>query len=386
MSSLSRTVALAGLSTRALAESAARAGFRVVACDAFADIDLQRCARVLPLPGGAGQGYTARDAALALGAITASYAAYTSNYENEPEAVRLLAWRRILLGNPPSVLRAVRDPFRLRRFLRRSGFPAPVVRASAPATGRDWVRKPRRSGGGRRVVRWRRGMLVPRATYLQEHIAGTPCSIVFAADGRRTVPFGWSRQLVGERRLGARGFRYAGSILIRPRDRLVPRGEAAHERAIALAEAITSRFRLVGVNGIDFVVRRGIPFPVEVNPRYSASMELVERACGCSVFQLHLDASRGRLGEVPPGRFVTRQAMGKAIVYARQALTLGDTRPWLADPSVGDIPHAGARIGRGHPICTVFASGRSGAACRTALFRRAARLYRELAAMKRSLV
>ncbi len=50
------------------------------------------------------------------------------------------------------------------------------------------------------------------------------------------------------------------------------------DTASALASAVTGEFGLVGVNGIDFIVRDGIPYAIEVNPRWCASMELVERA------------------------------------------------------------------------------------------------------------
>ena len=47
-------VLIAGVSTRALAVSAARAGYRVTAVDAFGDADLREVAEVLPLrPDGA---------------------------------------------------------------------------------------------------------------------------------------------------------------------------------------------------------------------------------------------------------------------------------------------------------------------------------------------
>jgi len=58
------------------------------------------------------------------------------------------------------------------------------------------------------------------------------------------------------------------------------------------AAAVCEEFSLVGVNGIDFVATRGIPYAIEVNPRWCASMELVERAFGLSVFGAHAAACR----------------------------------------------------------------------------------------------
>src|SRR5207249_309518 len=82
---------------------------------------------------------------------------------------------------------------------------------------------------------------------------------------------------------GASGFRYCGSILVAP-------AQPLFGFACRLASVVTEAFGLVGVNGIDFVARGDVPYAVEVNPRYCASMELVERARGISIFELHARA------------------------------------------------------------------------------------------------
>jgi predicted ATP-grasp superfamily ATP-dependent carboligase len=70
--------------------------------------------------------------------------------------------------------------------------------------------------------------------------------------------------------------------------------------------------------------------------------------------------------------------VGKAVLYARRTVALGDTRPWLADLTVRDVPHPGERIARGHPVCTIFAEARTAVGCYDALVRRAERIYREI--------
>ena len=232
---------------------------------------------------------------------------------------------------------------------------------------------------------WRRATGLPRGCYLQELVDGTPGSVVFVAAGGRAVPLGVSRQLVGEHAFGAAGYRYCGNILAAADDA----GDAALvDRACALARAVTEEFGLVGVNGIDFVARAGLPYAIEVNPRWCASMELVERAYGLSVFGAHAAACAA--GALPEFDLVRARrgagAVGKAVVFARRDVETGDTRAWLpgdAAASVRDIPHPGERIAAGRPVCTVFATGRDGVACHAALVRRAERVYAELAAWER---
>jgi uncharacterized protein len=372
---MTESVVVAGVTTRALAVSAARAGFRVTAVDAFGDIDLRMAAEVIVLRTDGRNLYSAPAAAAAASSVSAKAAAYTSNFENYPAAVARLAAGRRLLGNPPDVLSRVRDPIEVKRVLRRNGFASPRTHAisvkEGPAGG-PWLLKPRRSGGGHGIRHWRPGQPVPRAAYLQERIAGTPGSIVFAADGRRAVLLGLTRQLVGDPRFGSDGFRYCGSLLGSLGSGLFPRQEDLRQTAVSLAAVVTAEFGLVGLNGLDFVARDGVPYPVEINPRFSASMELIEKAHALSMFQLHAWACRGALTSAPPGSDVV---WGKAIVFARRDLVLGDTRAWDSD-SFADIPHPGEHIGRGHPICTVFAQARDAAGCYRRLARRAESVYR----------
>jgi len=189
-----------------------------------------------------------------------------------------------------------------------------------------------------------------------------------------------SRILAGETAFGADGFRYCGNILGSAGDPQFPADARLLERATLLAQEVTRAFGLVGVNGVDFIARRGVPYAIEVNPRYTAAMELVERAYGLSVFDVHAQACKGALPafDLADVRRATPDAVGKAIVYARRPTVLGDTRPWLADPDVRDISPPGTTFAPREPICTIFARGRDAAACLAALARRAARLYRDV--------
>jgi predicted ATP-grasp superfamily ATP-dependent carboligase len=198
-----------------------------------------------------------------------------------------------------------------------------------------------------------------------------PGSIVFAANGRRAVPLGVSHALAGERRFGAAGFRYCGSIL-------APAGSRHLAHATRLSAAVTELFGLVGVNGLDFVTVDGTPQAIEVNPRYTASMELVERAHGLSIFGIHARACAGELPDFDLAGSRLPGVFGKAVVYARRDVMPEHTHHWLDDADLGDVPPSGEWIARGRPICTIFARARTVAGCHAALARRARALYHTL--------
>jgi uncharacterized protein len=384
MAELIGEVLIVGASTRGLAESAARAGYRVHAVDAYGDVDLVERAHTIALRRDLGIDWSPSAAVAAAASIGCSTLAYTSNLENHPSALARLAAGRQLWGNPPGVLRRVRDPFHLAEALRNGGFRMPAVSAAEPSeTGRSgaWLLKPRRSGGGHGIRPWRLGDPVPRTRYLQERVEGPSGSIAFVADGRRAVPLGLSLQLPSQHAFGAAGFRYCGSLLCGGPDPLFVGEPALAESAAAMAAAVTEGFGLVGVNGIDFVARDGVPWAVEVNPRYSASMELVEEAHSVSIFRLHAEACSGRLPSEGPFGRPLGQVHGKAVLYAREPVIAGQLRQHGA---LRDVPHPGERIGRGRPICTVLAEGETAAACLDALEARAAWVYHTGTAAARS--
>ncbi|HWW86450.1 MAG TPA: ATP-grasp domain-containing protein [Vicinamibacterales bacterium] len=376
-------VLIAGVSARAAAESAARAGFVVTAIDAFADLDQHPSVRAIELS----PTFSPRRAATFSREVTCDAAAYLSNFENHPSAVRLLALDRPVWGNPPDVLQRVRDPIALFNALRRRGIAVPESRVpespgtSARPDDRKWMMKPLASGGGHRIRLWNDGSHVPPHYYLQELIEGVPGSIVFVSAGGASVALGVSFQIVGDRTFGVDGYRYCGNILVPAGDRVFDRDDDLVSAAIDLAAAVTQDFGLVGLNGIDFVARDGIPYLVEVNPRWCASMELVERAHDLSMFAAHADACRS--GELPPfDRARLRhhdQALGRAVVFARRNVLVGDTAPWLADDDIRDVPRAGTRIQAGRPVCTVFGSARTTSACLVALSERAEMVHSRMA-------
>ena len=377
-------VLICGVSTRAAAESAARAGFAVTAIDGYADRDQHPGVRALSMPRDFGTPWSASAAARIAREIECDAVAYSSNFENHARAVSALAAGRPRWGNSPAVLRRSRDPIVVTDEFRRRGFPAPAVRRPGSALevsqrtpGVTWLLKPRASGGGHGIREWREGDAIPRGHYLQQQIAGIPGSIVFVATEGRAIPLGVSRQLVGDAAFGASGYRYCGSIL--DADDAVFGAEArVFSRACALAEAAAEAFDLVGVNGIDFVASDDDAYPIEINPRWSSSMELVERSSGTSVFAAHAAACAGDLSPSNSAASHFAGALGKAIVFARRDVTIGDTRAWLDDPDVRDVPHSGDRIRAGRPVCTVFASAASASACHAALVERAAHVYAQL--------
>ena len=149
-----------------------------------------------------------------------------------------------------------------------------------------------------------------------------------------------------------------------------------------MASRLARRLGLRGVNGLDLVVGYNAdgcptPFLVEVNPRYTGSMELVERAYGVNVFSVHLDALAGRLPEFSLAQHIEGPSVGKGIVFARRTSIVPKTMGGV-ERGRRDIPFPGDRIKAGHPICTVFAEGDRRESCLENLLANAGAVRREI--------
>jgi predicted ATP-grasp superfamily ATP-dependent carboligase len=349
---------IVGASARAAASSALRAGFMPAAIDRFGDADLQACCescRSVDYP---------RDLPrLARGLPDAAWL-YTGALENRPEIVAAIARERTLYGNPGDVLRRVRDPFLVAGELRRAGLPHLPVRQSPPDEQRQaWLRKPYRSCGGSRIRRADQletdepGAAEDRseAYFFQRFVDGVPCSALFIGDARRAVLLGATRQLIGLPWTGAAGFQYCGSIGPLAVD------SARRQTLWQIGQCLTERFGLRGLFGVDLVLAGRTVWPIEVNPRYTASVEVVERVSGRHAIALHVAACRGDTwADHAPAR--NAGIAGKAILYATRTGQIGRAfcelaRQWNAGavwPVLADLPAAGTRLQPGEPIASVL--------------------------------
>jgi predicted ATP-grasp superfamily ATP-dependent carboligase len=368
---------LFGASVRAAAYSAARAGLRPWCADLFADTDLQALcpAGAVPAPE-----YPHALLRLSAGAPPGPWM-YTGALENRPRLIERLARLRPLWGNGAEVLRRVRSPFAVAAALRDAGLACPAVRGSpGEIPGGRWLTKPLAGAGGRGIAPFRGAG--GRGVYFQEYVEGTPCSAVYVGDGARAVFLGATRQLVGETWLHATPFRYCGSV------GPLPLGPEAVRTFRRLGDVLAAAFSLRGLFGVDCVLRDETPWPVEVNPRYTASVELLEYACAVPALALHRRAFDRTSPEPAWEPRRPGPTFGKAILFARAALVFpgegyrAERRRGApaADglPDLADIPPAGQVIAPGRPVLTFFATAGSEGECLDKLRVRAVDLDRGL--------
>lgn len=347
-----------GISVRAMVESAVHSGYSVVALDAFGDRDLRALAETYSLRRDFCLPYSP-DALYRTGCrLGCDALAYTSNLENHPGVLERFSQDCRVIGNSAQSIRAVRDWPVLYSKLRNAGFAVPETVFDAKRNGEQWLIKPVRSGGGHGISFAPENVVPDERHLLQRFIPGKPCSASFVSNGSECVLLGITEQLVGRPHFGVNGFRYCGNILPLAELREESTAGAILNQVRAVMRFLTREFGLTGVNGFDFILNDGRIWLTEVNPRYSASMELIEQAYGIPVFDLHVQSVlNGRLPEfkleslLNIGRF-----FGKSILFCESELLVPDTSGWTAR-GIKDIPPFSGRLREGSPICTILASG-----------------------------
>lgn len=384
MQAAATPLVVVGASARAFSASAARTGRQVYAADLFADLDLRACTaaavHVPDEPGGYPQGLVAAARTFPAGGFC-----YVGGLENHPAVVEAIARDRPLLGSPTAAVATVRDPWSLQRLLHAAGLAVPECQQGPHGLPRDgsFLRKPLAGAGGRGIVVWDAAAPPTAAACLwQRRLTGEPWSAAYVVSAAGGELLGMSRQLIGEAWCHARGFAYCGSLDVP----LAGAPRALHDQFLQLAPALAA-CGLRGVVGADAVVDpEGRAWVVEINPRPTASMELVERATGRSIAASHLAAC---CNAPPPPAPATQAARhwAKAVLFALRPLVVD--AEWLdrvaawqgqwADasghPALADIPPPGRSIRAGGPVCTLFAAADDAAAAFARLRQRAAAVF-----------
>jgi predicted ATP-grasp superfamily ATP-dependent carboligase len=335
-----RTILVAGFSTRHVVSSAVRAGYRVCAADHFCDSDLRAgtiaCARfdeLAELPG-------------IIARICGDYpvdAIITTSGAEELEDLPVP-----LLGTSPRIAARFLDKMQTQEFFEEGGWPVP--RLSGP--GRfPAILKPCRGAGGWRntrvmnrddIRRWEEEF--PGIPYLLQDIApGIPVSVCCATDGRRARALAVNLQILrgsGEARYG-----FSGSQ--------TPYHHPLSRKMRRMAEEIAAATGCRGIIGIDFLITEERIFPIEVNPRFVATLDTIERSTGLNLVRIHIDACQGILpGEIPePDRVAVR----KILFAPRDTRIADDLTPLI--PDVADIPVPPAEFLAGEAVISVYGEG-----------------------------
>jgi predicted ATP-grasp superfamily ATP-dependent carboligase len=158
-----------------------------------------------------------------------------------------------------------------------------------------------------------------------------------------------------------------------------------HEDQLArlqqFAAMVASDTGVVGLWQADFLLDDRELTLLEINPRWSASMEILDAMydvrlvalhCACSTRSITIDEWKEVAKKFSSQLLMPcKRSMGKIVMYAKETLLVDNRQSdswwmdrWQADSDssgfrYADIPRAGTKIEAGQPIMTCIATGSS---------------------------
>jgi len=392
-----RNVLVIGLDVVSLASSAMKAGYQVYAVDYFGDQDLKRVCRktrsIIRQRAGetCGQLNTIFSPKALIQLVKdllkdnrIEAALLSSGLEDAPEVLFELNNLISILGNPPEVIRKVRNKMEFFHELERLGIPCPETasaenfeeaREKSKDIGFPVVVKPLRGFGGVRIRVARNAQELKQAfrdvalydnrVLIQEHVSGTPASASLISSTNKAVVLTLNEQLLGMHEVGQREpFGYCGNVV--PLSVAAAIGDACK----SVVEKVVLHFGLVGSNGVDLVIsEEGVPYVMEVNPRFQGTLECVERVLRTNVVRAHVEACVQ--GILPTIARKTSSFCVRLVLFAPQPSIV----PNLSIlEEVRDIPLPGVIIEEGEPVCSIVVEGKS----RSSSLRRAKKLTKSI--------
>jgi predicted ATP-grasp superfamily ATP-dependent carboligase len=342
---------LVGLSVRALAQSARRAGIACVGIDLFGDQDAVAASVAhYRVPGMSLNGqWTFKPEALQRQVVEAvrrhgcvEWVA-GSGFEVQSHLLNSLHPGLRLLGNGPAMVARMKDPETIKRLFKKVGLCHPKIRFTPPRNAAGWLFKPAGGSGGYGIG--------PAATHglrvgtWQRQVAGHPGSVLFVANGKKLRLIGINQQWLAPS--PAHPFRYGGAL----GQQSLPQA-ALHALKQSL-QKLVRREALVGLNGLDFIWDGQTITALEINPRPPASFELYDPDFKKGLMRAHIDACRGRLPHRKEG--VGNTVRTYAVVHIAKSTRFSAEYPLTG--ACRDRPGRSQLLKAGQPLCTLHTEG-----------------------------
>ena len=353
------TLILIGASVRALAFSCIRAGYNPWCIDLYADEDLAKnCPTTLIT-----KSFPNEISDLIKTAPVAPIL-YTGGLENHSALLHSLSAERTVLGITGNTLTNLRNTPEFYNLLKSKQINTPKIIISTKDLNKEtsYLRKPKNRSGGLGIKPFdpsKQTMIDDSDFYYQEFIKGESRSAIFCFTESGFELLGTTIQSSGTQSLHADDFLYSGNI-----GPVKPNNSELKELQ-TIGEIISINYRPHGLLGMDYILNDLKVYPLEINPRYTASMEVLELGLGQNFITKHMQAFGIKpIYENPAPSEIA--VIGKAIYYAPHNVLIPKEAPWLsidANPRLfspfADIPKTGSAIHKGSPVVTIFAKADS---------------------------
>jgi predicted ATP-grasp superfamily ATP-dependent carboligase len=357
-----QNILVIGFDTRNIVCSAHRAGYNVCSIDAFRDLDLQECACASALL----ECRTAKELRqLDALRITAQMAAFGLEFDALVlgSGLEMLDHNNFscpVLSSSPDAIQKASNKKHLSKRLEALGISHPQCYSPDEIDAVEYpvMVKPASGGGGifNRIARNKHELLsiledlsrldtefTAQTVVIQNFLEGIPSSVSLLSTKKEALSMAINEQLIGTSWLSRLPFAYCGNI--------TPFKTEYADDMEALAEELVLEFKLLGSNGVDFLVTEKGPVVLEINPRFQGSLDTVERAMGINLFEAHAGCFRGELPNKPEAKRVA----ARGIIYSDRELFIDRVlMDVILRENGADIPSQGTFIEPDWPLTSLF--------------------------------
>lgn len=358
-----QNILVIGFNTRNVVCSASRAGYTVCSIDAFCDFDLQECAHASTFL----ECKTVQELhQLEASRINTQMAEFGLEFDAlvPGSGLEMLDHDDFpcpVLASSPDAMQKASDKLYLSKRLEALGIPHPRCYSPEELDAIEYpvMVKPISGGGGifNRVARNRQELLAileelnglnPELTeqtvIIQEFLEGVPSSVSLLSTKNEALSVAVNEQLIGISWLSRLPFAYCGNV--------TPFRTDQAEEMEALAEELVLEFKLLGSNGVDFLVTERGPIVLEINPRFQGSLDTVEKAMKINLFEAHAGCFRGELPEKPKSNCFA----ARGVIYSERELFIDrKLMDLILREKSADIPSKGSIIELDEPLTSLFA-------------------------------
>lgn len=184
---------------------------------------------------------------------------------------------------------------------------------------------------------------------LQEYINGISLSSSVLSTESEAKTITSSRLLTANDFEENCSFKYVGNILpltnksimagIKYTDEITKQLETTSQKLI-------QKFKLIGSNGVDYILNEKGLYVIEINPRIQGTFECVEKAFGINMLEAHINACKGEIIEIPHPEYYSY----KKIIYSPTRMKYQK----IDLDNIYDLPHIGSITEKSEPLLTVI--------------------------------
>ena len=351
---------LAALSGRGVVCSSQKFGCKLGVMDVFGDKDCQISAAFWRHIGTCVPGQTVIDSEKFLSSLSVfkingfKGLVIGSGFEGKYDLLRRANEILPLYASPLSVFSYLESPVLFFETLKLLEVPFPQVNLSADSfeeLGPDWILKDLGSSGGLGIKK-QTGRKSKSSEYFQKRLPGTTVSLSFFADGRNFIPLGYSQPATIQQ--SNLPFVFCGL------DGPIEVDDSINQEALRISKLIVQKFKLRGFNGIDFLISDKAVNFIDLNPRITASFEILQEAHSFCFLEKHIHLTRDILGNTyVPKSFPTMKKKiisGFRVIYAQSDFYMNEhfQESLFNNKFLINIPNRKYFFKKYEPVCSVF--------------------------------